>query len=57
MDIGFCFVLLFDCSFQPDDWDDELDGEWEAPKIDNPKYKGAWKPKQIANPVRNCFYV
>ncbi len=46
------------------DWDDEDDGDWEAPlidnpefkgewhakKIDNPAYKGEWKPKTIANP-------
>ena len=35
---------------KPDDWDDEMDGEWEAPMIDNPEYKGDWKPKQIDNP-------
>merc|ERR1719498_667118 len=34
---------------QPDDWDEEDDGEWEAPMISNPEYKGEWKPKQIAN--------
>ena len=26
---------------KPDDWDDEIDGEWEAPQIDNPDYKVA----------------
>jgi len=35
---------------KPEDWDDELDGEWEAPKVPNPEYKGAWRPKQIENP-------
>lgn len=25
---------------KPDDWDEEEDGEWEAPKIKNPDYKG-----------------
>jgi len=35
---------------KPDDWDDDLDGEWEAPKIPNPEYKGAWSPKKIENP-------
>merc|ERR1711936_1008037 len=35
---------------KPDDWDDEMDGEWEPPMIDNPDYKGEWKPKQIDNP-------
>lgn len=24
---------------KPDDWDDEIDGEWEPPMIDNPDYK------------------
>merc|ERR1711934_663625 len=36
---------------KPDDWDDESDGEWEAPQIDNPDYKGEWKAKRIANPA------
>ena len=31
--------------FQPEDWDDEEDGEWTAPTIPNPEYKGEWKPK------------
>ncbi|KAH7721639.1 calreticulin 1 [Aphelenchoides avenae] len=35
---------------KPEDWDDEMDGEWEPPMIDNPEYKGEWKPKQIKNP-------
>jgi len=35
---------------KPEDWDDEEDGTWEAPLIDNPKYKGQWKPKRIKNP-------
>ncbi|KAJ3400403.1 hypothetical protein HDU80_006990 [Chytriomyces hyalinus] len=26
----------------PEDWDDEMDGEWEAPRISNPEYKGEW---------------
>merc|ERR1711910_53295 len=34
----------------PEDWDDEMDGEWEPPMIDNPEYKGEWKPRQIDNP-------
>lgn len=32
---------------KPDDWDEEMDGEWAPPKINNPDYKGEWKPKQI----------
>merc|ERR1712157_647248 len=35
---------------KPEDWDDEDDGEWEAPYIDNPEYKGPWEPKMIPNP-------
>lgn len=35
---------------KPEDWDDEDDGEWEAPLISNPEYKGPWVQKQIANP-------
>lgn len=31
--------------FQPEDWDDEEDGEWTAPTIPNPEYKGPWKAK------------
>merc|ERR1711990_403462 len=36
---------------KPDDWDDESDGDWEAPQIDNPKFKGEWKAKRIPNPA------
>merc|ERR1711977_274349 len=36
---------------KPDDWDDESDGEWEAPQIDNPEFKGEWKAKRIKNPA------
>lgn len=35
---------------KPDDWDDEDDGEWEPPMVDNPDYKGPWKQKKISNP-------
>ena len=28
-----------------------MDGEWEAPQIENPEYKGEWVPKQIDNPA------
>jgi len=35
---------------KPDDWDDEDDGEWEPPMIDNPDYKGPWTPTMIDNP-------
>lgn len=36
---------------KPEGWDDEEDGEWEAPKIANPKHKGEWKPRRIPNPA------
>merc|ERR1711937_836844 len=36
---------------QPDDWDEEDDGEWEAPMIANPDYKGPWSAKRIKNPA------
>jgi len=35
---------------KPEDWDDELDGTWTAPTIDNPEYKGEWSARQIDNP-------
>lgn len=35
---------------KPDDWDAEEDGEWEAPMVDNPAYKGPWRQKRIPNP-------
>ena len=39
----------------PEDWDEEDDGEWEAPQIKNPACEGAagcgeWKRPMIANP-------
>merc|ERR1719426_357539 len=36
---------------KPEDWDDEDDGEWEAPLVDNPEYKGPWKQPQVDNPA------
>ncbi|NXS59894.1 CALR protein, partial [Brachypteracias leptosomus] len=35
---------------KPEDWDEEMDGEWEPPVIQNPEYKGEWRPRQIDNP-------
>lgn len=35
---------------QPEDWDEDLDGTWTAPLIDNPEYQGEWKAKRIDNP-------
>eukprot|EP00123_Amoebidium_parasiticum_P006624 comp17537_c0_seq1/m.17096 comp17537_c0_seq1/g.17096 ORF comp17537_c0_seq1/g.17096 comp17537_c0_seq1/m.17096 type:complete len:376 (-) comp17537_c0_seq1:417-1544(-) len=42
---------------KPEDWDDEDDGEWEAPQIPNPEYKGPWAPKQIDNPAYKGKWV
>ncbi len=41
---------------QPADWDEEEDGEWEAPKIKNPKCEtapgcGEWKRPLKPNPA------
>merc|ERR1712014_276696 len=41
---------------KPDDWDDEEDGEWEAPMKDNPEYKGEWSAKRISNPAYKGFW-
>merc|ERR1719474_45734 len=35
---------------KPEDWDDEDDGDWEAPTVPNPAYKGPWEHPQIPNP-------
>eukprot|EP00730_Choanoeca_flexa_P014363 TRINITY_DN6257_c0_g1_i2.p1 TRINITY_DN6257_c0_g1~~TRINITY_DN6257_c0_g1_i2.p1 ORF type:complete len:529 (+),score=129.08 TRINITY_DN6257_c0_g1_i2:171-1757(+) len=38
---------------KPEDWDDEDDGEWERPKLRNPKCDtgcGKWEPPQVKNP-------
>mmetsp|Transcript_16713 Transcript_16713/g.34964 ORF Transcript_16713/g.34964 Transcript_16713/m.34964 type:complete len:160 (+) Transcript_16713:1-480(+) len=42
---------------KPDDWDDEEDGEWEAPVIPNPEYKGEWQQKMIENPDYKGIWV
>merc|ERR1711998_773135 len=41
---------------KPDDWDDEEDGEWEAPMKDNAEYKGEWNAKRISNPAYKGFW-
>lgn len=40
---------------KPEDWDPEMDGEWEAPLVANPICEkavgcGLWKAPMIANP-------
>jgi calreticulin len=42
---------------KPADWDAELDGEWEAPLIDNPDYKGEWSAPMIDNPAYKGEWV
>ena len=41
---------------QPEDWDAEEDGEWEPPRVSNPKCKegpgcGEWKRPMTPNPA------
>jgi calreticulin len=35
---------------RPEDWDEDEDGEWEPPLIDNPDYEGPWQARRIPNP-------
>ena len=35
---------------KPDDWDDEMDGEWEPATINNPDYK-VWKARVLFKSV------
>ena len=34
-----------------EDWSDDEDGAWEAPMVENPRYKGTWVQKRISNPA------
>lgn len=34
-------------SRKPDDWDDEMDGEWEPKKVPNPECEGIWFTHKI----------
>ncbi|RKP19681.1 alkaline phosphatase-like protein [Rozella allomycis CSF55] len=40
--------------YQPDDWNEEEDGKWEAPLVENPKCNsgkcGVWQRRKISNP-------
>jgi len=36
---------------KPEDWDDELDGDWEAPKVPNPEFKGPWRANKLRIPL------
>ena len=46
---------------KPDDWDDEMDGDFEAPRIDNPACTsaagcGVWEAPEMPNPAyKVCF--
>jgi len=42
---------------RPSDWDSDLDGEWEAPLIENPEYKGEWRAPRIPNPAYKGEWV
>lgn len=42
---------------KPEEWDDDEDGEWEPPKIDNPAFKGEWSPRMIANPAYSGKWI
>jgi hypothetical protein len=47
---------------KPKDWSDEDDGEWEAPMVPNPEYKGEWKAKRYVRHQKGssnsfCFPV
>jgi len=42
---------------KPEDWDDDLDGEWDAPMTPNPEYKGEWRAKMIPNPAYKGEWV
>ena len=43
-------------AIKPDDWDEDMDGEWEAPLVPNPMCQsapgcGPWKKPFIDNPL------
>jgi len=40
----------------PPDWDEEIDGEWMRPMMDNPNYKGHWERHRIFNPQYDGFW-
>ena len=48
-------------SVKPDDWDDDMDGEWEAPQIPNPACEkapgcGVWEAPEIPNPAYKVWW-
>ena len=52
------FIASFACT-HTQDWDEEDDGEWEAPEIPNPKCQtsgcGKWVRPNIKNPNYKVF--
>ncbi|KIH44305.1 calreticulin family protein, partial [Ancylostoma duodenale] len=47
---------------KPNDWDNDMDGDWEPPMIDNPACKGVsgcgpWKKPLIPNPLYKGKWV
>mmetsp|Transcript_147987 Transcript_147987/g.258042 ORF Transcript_147987/g.258042 Transcript_147987/m.258042 type:complete len:412 (+) Transcript_147987:34-1269(+) len=42
---------------RPEVWDEDEDGTWEAPMIDNPKYTGVWTTSLIDNPAYKGEWV
>lgn len=56
LSLSLLTYLNFADAEKPDDWDDEEDGEWEAPTIPNPACTsgpgcGEWKRPTKANPA------
>ena len=41
---------------KPDSWDDEEDGDWEAPLTENPTHKGEWLVEWFSNPGYKGFW-
>lgn len=42
---------------KPDTWENERDGEWQRPKVANPKYRGKWQRPHIRNPDYKGPYI
>lgn len=50
----FLYNIPDPTAFKPEDWDTEIDGEWEPPLVDNPVCEkvagcGQWKAPLVAN--------
>lgn len=48
-------MISDETAVKPADWDEEIDGVWEAPLVKNPLCEdngcGKWEPPMIANPA------